>query len=141
MMRADNIIAAARECLETPFKHQGRQLGRGLDCAGVAVHVARRIGADFIDASGYGRNPVAGQMEAALDAQPCLQALDDIADRLPGDLLLMRFDEDPQHLAIFAGDTIIHGYQRVRKVCEHRLDEVWAARIVGVYRFVGVVNE
>ncbi len=140
-MTPDDIIAAARECLTTPFRHQGRIVGRGLDCAGVCVHVAHRIGADYQDVSGYGRSPANGQLEAALDAQPCLIALADKQDRQPGDLLLMRFDEDPQHLAIYTGATIIHGYQRVRIVCEHGLDQRWMDRIVRVYRFVGVSHE
>lgn len=42
---------------------------------------------------------------------------------------------DPQHLAIFTGDTLIHSYASVGSVCEHRLASVWAARIVCAYRF------
>jgi len=52
--------------------------------------------------------------------------------------LLMRFMGDPQHLAIYAGETIIHAFAAGRKVCEHRLDDVWRARIVRIYRFRGI---
>lgn len=132
---AEAIIAAARECLGTPFRHQGRLLGEGLDCAGVAVHVARRIGCEVLDVPGYGRTPAFGLLELALDAQGCLEAVA-LADRRPGDLLLMRFDGDPQHLAILAEGTIIHAYESVGKCCEHRLSSPWVARIVRAYRFV-----
>jgi hypothetical protein len=51
----------------------------------------------------------------------------------------MRFAGDPQHLAICAGDTIIHAYESAGQCCEHRLsDDLWAARIVRVYRFRGI---
>lgn len=136
-MTADDIITAARQCLGTPFRHQGRLLGFGLDCAGVAIHVARQIGVGHRDVSGYSRIPANGQLERSLDAQPCLERVE-ISDCAPGDLLLMRFSSVPQHLAIFTGDTIIHAYETVGFCCEHRLSSMWAARIVRVYRFRGV---
>jgi cell wall-associated NlpC family hydrolase len=132
---AEAIIAAARECLGTPFRHQGRLLGEGLDCAGVAVHVGRRVGCEVLDVPGYGRTPAGGLLELALAAQGCLDEVA-IADRRPGDLLLMRFDGDPQHLAILADGTLIHAYESVGKCCEHRLSSSWAARIQRAYRFV-----
>lgn len=137
-MTADDILAAARQCLGTPFRHQGRLLGFGLDCAGVAVHVARQIGAGHLDVSGYGRIPANGELEQSLDAQPCLERVSRIDDRRPGDVLLMRFAGEPQHIAITAEATIIHAYESVGQCCEHRLSSVWAARIARVYRFRGI---
>lgn len=136
-MTIDDILTAARECLGTPFRHQGRLIGFGIDCAGVAIHVARQIGAGHIDVSGYGRTPANGQLERSLDEQPCLERVA-LNERQAGDLLLMRFVSDPQHLAICAGETIIHAYESVGQCCEHRLSSLWAARIVRVYRFRGI---
>lgn len=133
-----DIIAAARQCLETPFRHQGRLLSFGLDCAGVVIHICRTLGIDAVDAVGYGRTPHDNQLQTTLDAQPVLVRVPDIADRQPGDLLLMRFATDPQHLAIFAGSTIIHAHEASGKVVEHVLSPVWASRIVAAYRFRGV---
>ena len=135
-MTADDIIAAARACLGTPFVHQGRIPGMALDCAGLVIAVAATVGAEYVDYPGYGRSPANGLLEAALDAQPFLER---VADRQPGDVLLMRFSGEPQHLAICTGDNIIHSYESVGKACEHRLSDVWAARIVRVYRFGGLV--
>lgn len=137
-MTAGDIISAARQCLGTPFRHQGRLAGFSLDCAGVAVHVARQIGVGHLDVSGYGPVPSGGYLERALDGQPCLERVDGVSDRMPGDLLLMRFASDPQHIAIYTGDTIIHAYEAAGLCCEHRLSSMWAARIVRVYRFRGV---
>ena len=50
----------------------------------------------------------------------------------------MRFAADPQHLAIYTGETIIHAYEAVGRCCEHRLSSMWKARIVRLYRFAGV---
>ncbi len=136
-MTADDILNHARQCLGTPFRHQGRMVGFGLDCAGVAIHVARQIGGGHLDVSGYGRTPADGQLERSLDAQPCLERVA-LGHRQAGDLLLMRFASDPQHLAICAGETIIHAYEHVGQCCEHRLSSMWAARIVRVYRFRGM---
>lgn len=131
------IVAAARAAIGTPFLHQGRVAGAGLDCAGLVVHVAQEIGADYVDATGYARHPSQGLLEAILDSQPCLVRVS-LGERQAGNVLLMKFAGDPQHLGVCAGDTIIHAYSTVGQVCEHRLDEAWERRIVRVYRFVGV---
>ena len=130
-MTADDILDAARQCLGTKFRHQGRLVAFGLDCAGVAIHVARQIGAGHLDVSGYGRTPANGQLEQSLDSQPCLERVF-LEHRQPGDLLLMRFASEPQHLAICAGETIIHAYEAAGLCCEHRLSSLWAARIRGI---------
>ena len=90
-MTADDIVAAARACIGTPFAHQGRVVGVALDCAGVAVHAVRAAGVDVLDFAGYGRTPNKGRLAAAMDAQPMLERVPDIADRAAGDILLMRF--------------------------------------------------
>lgn len=135
----NKIVKAAQECVGTPFRHQGREVGVGLDCVGVAIHCALGIGAEFIDQQGYSRSPSGHLLESALDAQPCLK-LKRIEDIAPGDLLLMRFAKEPQHIAIVTGTAsnlcIVHGYENVGKVCEHTLSDLWYKRIIRVYAFV-----
>ena len=81
----------------------------------------------------------AGQLEAALDAQPYLERILDRDARQPGDILLARFNGEPQHLAILTDEgTIIHAYEPVGRCCEHLMTPGWAWRIVRVYRFIGV---
>lgn len=142
MKRAD-IIDAARCLLDTPFRHQGRTPGWALDCAGVVVHVASVFELEYFDQTGYSRHPSDGLLESALDAQPCLVRVAS-SEIKPGDVLLMRFDSDPQHLAIYAGfnplagsETIIHAEIRARKVCEHRFSDDWRGHVVRAYRFIG----
>jgi cell wall-associated NlpC family hydrolase len=139
-MTVDDILAAARECLETPFRHQGRIVGIGLDCAGVVVHVCRRLGLDIADVEGYGRTPTERTLERALASQPTLCRVHDHSERRPADVLLLRFARDPQHVAILGHGTIIHAYELAGKCCEHRLSSFWSARIVAVYRFRGLAS-
>lgn len=134
-MTADDIVEAARSCIGSPFRHQGRIKGKALDCAGLAVTVAHDLGVEYADFQGYGREPFDGQLEKAMDAQPGLVRVADKTDLQVGDILLMRFSGNPQHVAIFTGQSIIHSYENVGMCCEHRLSSVWQARIVRVYRF------
>ncbi len=141
MTRSD-VVAAARAEIGTPFRHQGRQPGKALDCAGLLIAVADAAGMDYIDRADYSRRPSGGLLESALDAQPCLMR---VGSMVPGDVLLMRFAGDPQHLAIYAGFNeayedagIVHALLQARKVCEHRLTDEWRSRIVRIYRFSGV---
>ena len=144
-MSAEKIIAAARAKIGTPFRHQGRIAQGVVDCAGMLASVADDIGADYIDQQGYGTHPSNGQLEAALDAQPCLVRVS-LNEMQPADVLAMKFKIDMQHLAIFVGfnpvyqaEGIIHAWSQARKVCEHVLTEEWRSRIVRVYRFTEVL--
>ena len=129
-----SVVTLARECVGTPFRHQGRVPGRGLDCAGLIIHVASALGVEYLDEQGYSRHPHLGRLQAALDAQPCFEVVDSMES---GDVLLMKFRKEPTHLAIYTGETIIHAYEQIGAVCEHRMDAEWLSRVVRIYRFRG----
>lgn len=137
-MKAADIVAAARELIDTPFRHQGRAPGVGLDCAGVFVLVCRAFGLPVEDEPAYGRNPYKGLLEKCVARQPFMTKVPKDEAR-EGDILLMRFDGEPQHIAIHAGETMIHSYEHVGRVVEHRISSMWRARIVHVYRFEGAL--
>src|SRR5260370_41141523 len=44
MATRNQIIAKTREWLGTPFRHQGRIKGKGVDCAGLVLSVAQELG-------------------------------------------------------------------------------------------------
>lgn len=134
MVTREQIVAEARTWLKTPFRHQGRVRGVGVDCAGVVVGVAHALGLSTFDHTGYGREPHGGMLKRLLDAH-----LDRVTgEPQPGDVLLMRFEREPQHLAIVSDLGIIHAYERVGRCVEHGLDEVWRRRIVRAYSFLGL---
>ena len=131
-----DVVSEARSWIGTPFKHQGRTKGVGVDCIGLVYGVAESLGLtpdelpqEYI---GYSRMPEQGRLR---------EALDKYMDRIslsraePGDVLLMTFARDPQHVAITTGNTIIHAYSLVKKCTEHSLSPKWTRRICGAYRF------
>ena len=130
MTTGQDVVAEARTWIGTPFQHQGRVKGRAVDCAGLVVGVAHSLGFEIADMAGYARQPFGNLLKAICEAQGVK-----VDTPQPGDILLMRFVREPQHLAVHAVDTIIHSYQRAGKVTEHRMDNVWRDRIVAVYRF------
>jgi cell wall-associated NlpC family hydrolase len=141
-VKASEIVALARETLGTPYRHQGRVNGLALDCGGVPVHVAKRLGIDLSGYTRYGRLPVASEVRAEMDRHFLRVAK---ADMQIGDIVWMRFFGEPQHLGMLGGYflggfSLIHAHNGAGPghVVEHRLDEQWAARIVAVWRFPGV---
>lgn len=136
-MTPELIIAAARGALRTPFRHQGRVAGLGLDCAGLLVHVCQVLELSVVDEQGYGRSPWNGLLEQAIRRQPFLREIGR-HEYQPGDVLLMRFSQAPQHVAIVTDLGIIHAYEHSGSVVEHRLADVWRARITHAFRFEGI---
>lgn len=135
MVTRTQIVEKAREYLGTPFRHQGRAKGRGVDCAGLLICVARDLGVrdPAWDVSHYGHLPNGGQLQDHMARN--MQAIA-LSDSDAGDVLLMSFGNEPQHIAIKTSkDYIIHSYAQVRKVVEHRVDQQWSSRIVGAFRF------
>jgi NlpC/P60 family putative phage cell wall peptidase len=135
--RAD-IVAEARKWLATPFRHQGRLLGRGADCGGLVLGVGKALGVLAYDAAPvYGRRPSGNEMRRLLN-----QYFDPWnGPEQPGDVLLFAFEGEPQHIGI-ANESggVIHVYAQARRCVEHHMDPSWRARIRGVWRFRGLVD-
>lgn len=147
--RAD-IATQARSWLETPFHHQGRTRGVGCDCGGLVGGVAVALGIVPADWWQTTFDPIFG----GYDSQPSHGTLQRVCESFMvrhhgapdvGDVLLMRFGAEPQHLAIVAdyrhgGLSMVHALAASKKVVEHRLDATWRGRVVRVYRMPGVVG-
>lgn len=123
------IITEARSWVGTPFRHQSRIKGLGVDCVGLLVGIGEALGVEVHDQTGYGRQPYGGQLQATL------AGMVRVTEAQPGDVLLITFDLDPQHTAVLTDrDTIIHAYERVGKCVEHRFASAWRARVRNIYR-------
>lgn len=128
MTTGAEIVSAARKYLGVRWRHQGRS-SLGVDCLGLLVLVGKDLGLESRDTTDYARLPDGARLMRELDEQ-----LTRVAEHQAGDILLMRFNSSPQHLAIKTDIGIIHAYAQARKVVEHSLDSVWSSRIVCSYR-------
>lgn len=128
------IVAAARACMGTPFRHQGRLPGVGLDCAGLCIVALRAAGVEMRDVKAYGRVPNEGRLQQAIDAQPGLRRIA-LADAGAGDVVLIRFGTEPSHVGLLSAQgCIIHAYERIGRVVEHRIDATLQLQIVAAWR-------
>lgn len=125
------FITAAREWVGTPFKHQGRHKGVGVDCIGVVYCTGRDMG--IVDPAvmvPYARSPDGELLPDILDTN-----MQRVHKLQPGDVLLFKFITEPQHVAVYTGRNIIHAYAKIGKCIEHRYDKFWSRRLVDAYRF------
>ena len=139
MTTKEEIVRLARETIGTPYQHQQRVNGVAMDCAGVPVYVGLRLGVDFHDVTNYGRQPRPNEMRNALDRT--LVRINKI-NMQPGDVAWIRFQREPQHLAIIGdyylgGLSLIHASNGsgLNRVVEHRMDDKWLFRIVAAWRY------
>jgi cell wall-associated NlpC family hydrolase len=132
MPTRQHIIDEARSFLGCRWHHQGRSRA-GVDCIGLVIKVAQALNLSTFDIIDYSRQPDPATMRALL-----AEHMQPVTNPQIGDVLLMRFEKEPQHVAIVTDIGIIHAYAQVRRVVEHRLDSVWQGRVVGAYQFKGI---
>ena len=111
-MTSEAIVTEARSWVGTPYLHQGRRKGQGVDCIGLVVGVAPSLCITVKDRADYAQQPAKGELQKELDRHGFRIPF---TARQAGDILLMRFSTEPQHVAIFTGQSIIHAYQNVGK--------------------------
>ena len=135
----DNLVSEARTWRNTPFLHQGRLKGLGVDCAGFIALVAQNVGITVDIPSDY---------KPREDGRAMMQLLSRHLDFIPteevqpGDVLALcdealRDRDIPRHLAFVTQVTektlfIVHASERGVK--EHRMNSHWNARIHSVWR-------
>lgn len=137
MITGADVVTCAWTYLGTPFHHQGRRKGVGIDCAGLVIMVARELCLSTFDVTGYSRQPNSMMFRSALT-----ENLDRVrrCDTRAGDVLSILFDEE-QHLAIVTAIeplTLIHAYEKVGRVIEERAGIWWSSRIASVWRYRGI---
>jgi cell wall-associated NlpC family hydrolase len=132
MTTRQQIVDESRKWIGTRWIHQGRSRA-GVDCVGLVIRVAHALNLSTFDTADYSRQPDPVRMRALL-----AEHMTPVIHPQLGDVLLMRFEKEPQHVAIVTDIGIIHAYAQARRVCEHRLDSVWQSRVVGAYQFKGI---
>jgi NlpC/P60 family putative phage cell wall peptidase len=138
-LNASDVVLAARGWLGTPYQHQARLRGVAVDCIGLVLGVGAEVGAwpPSFNYTGYARLPHKGLLLAESRKYFLEIPLEAIS---PGCILVMAWKEfrEPHHVAIFAGETVIHAASNFRKVVEHRFDEAFRRRTQFAFRFPGV---
>ncbi len=139
------VVAEAREWIGTRWCHQAAVKGVGTDCVGLIGGVALQLGlpdaqtwAQAQDLHNYGRDPDPTMLlrEAAKLLDPVY-----LPEVRAGDILLLRFEREPQHFAIVSEafpSMMIHAYAQARRVVECNIDAVWRSRIVKAFAYRGL---
>ena len=122
------IVAAARRCVGTAFRPQGRVIGIGLDCVGVALIAARAAGTG-IEAPRY---TLGGDHHDCLDAVLAAQGCTVVAEAQPGDLLVVAPAAGARHLGVVTDAGLIHAHAGLGRVVEAPADPAWT--IVAAWR-------
>jgi hypothetical protein len=143
MTTREEVVAVARSFKGTPFHHQGRLPGVGLDCAGVLICVGRtlQLVGETFDVNGYRRLPDGETMQ-----EWCDRHMTRIESPELGGAVLVAIDQDPQHLGIVGdyrhgGLSIIHAASKPDgkgRVIESRLMFAQNMKLIAAYRLPGV---
>lgn len=128
----NDVVETARSFIGTPFVHQGRLPGVGLDCVGVLLAVADKLSISGVDFPGYDRTPD-GTLEEKLSASLELANRRCIHCHMPGDVLCFRIANQPQHVAIRSDRGLIHSLADSKILQETSYDERWRKRLLSVW--------
>jgi len=139
------IVEEAQSYVGTPFQHQARLKGIGVDCVGLVIEVGRTVGllpANYENTSyskpQYPRKPDGTTLMRELTAH--MQLINPIDARV-GDVLVFWLNAKtrrPQHIAFVTNKGMLHTYANVGRVVEHRIDDKWKRRICAAFQFRGI---
>lgn len=132
----------------TPYVHQHRTLGVGVDCIGLIWAVGEAVGVLSVDPAkvkrflGYTRMPNPRRMREALETF----FVPVTAEYEPGDVAWLAWDRDhavPQHTAILGEHrqrpTLIHAFAPAGKCVEHGFTGEWPQLVTSWWRYPGLV--
>ncbi|WP_321397406.1 NlpC/P60 family protein [Emcibacter sp.] len=130
-------ILAARFCVGSLFRHQGRipgkKAGEGLDCVGLVLYVGRQICFEMEDHATYRPVPGRGQLESAASKAGLVPL--SAKDRQPGDVVLIRPRRLVQHTGILTDKGIVHADARLGCVVEQGIGQFPEEQITKAFRF------
>lgn len=126
-------VQEARRWIDTPFQHQGRLLGHGVDCIGVAQMAYLAAGVELDVPLNYSQLPT-GKMVEFIAQRARRVAVRNIEI---GDLLVFISNLAPTHVGVVTGvDPVrmVHAYNKVGRVVENSLDGSWKRLLNSVWR-------
>lgn len=139
----DIVVSTARRWIGTPYEHQASCRGAGTDCLGLLRGLWRELVGEEPEAvpayTPDWSEPARTEDLLAAAARHLLPG--EVADRRPGDVVLMRMIEAgvAKHVGILAGSglghlTLIHAYSG-HGVVESPMTPAWERRTVALFRF------
>ena len=133
------ILETARSYIGTPFHHQGRKKGVGVDCAGLLVLTAEELGVSTGEASprNYSRFPLVGRK---FYEEVCLRMLEiPVSEIVPGSAVMfwIRRPDKPQHIGLWTGAGLLHAWFEAGKVLECSYGPYWKEREYAAFNFRG----
>lgn len=114
------IVTRARACVGTPWHHQARLPGVGMDCVGLVVHAFKDI-VDIIDRVAYSRIGNAGMLMDHILAIGCVEVSKEELEL--ADVVFFRIGGRMQHACIISGKAplmMVHVPVMGAGVCEER---------------------
>ncbi len=123
------IVAAARACIGTRFRPQGRVPGLALDCVGLVL-AAGGIAAGVVPAYALG-----GDYHHLLDETLQAAGCHRVPTPQPGDILVLAPAPGLHHLAIMTLSGAVHAHAGIGRVVEGPLDPGWPH--LAAWRFAG----
>ena len=141
-LHRDDIVAAARGWIGTPYRHQASLKGVGCDCLGLVRGVWRAVtGEEPERAPPYTRDwAEAASAETLAQAAACHMIAMPLDEFGPGDVLLFRWraGNPAKHAAIVTTpDTMVHAHDGAA-VAEVAIAPWWRRRLAYAFRFPGI---
>ena len=138
------IVAAARSCMGTPFRPQGRVVGLGLDCVGVVLIAAAAAGVRLESVPAYGLSgdnlrvllemlQRAGCVSVASGHGGGGQGIG--ARGAAGDIAVLVPAAGRLHLGVLTPGGLVHAHAGLGQVVEGPVDPCWSW--LGVWRLKG----
>lgn len=134
-----SIVTEALTWLGTPYHHQGRVKGVGVDCATLLCEVYEAV--RLIDHYDPGPYPPDWHMHQMWQRylEHIQKFCDQVDDPQPGDIVLYHFGKCISHAAIVVEwPTIIHSYIHQGVILQDGTKGSLARRIAGFYRLRGL---
>ena len=139
IVNAEAVVQAAREWIGTPYVHQASLKGIGCDCLGLVRGVWRECeGIEPTITPRYSSIWTEGETdESLLNAGLRFFVSIPYGQACPADMLVFRMRPSAvaKHAGILTGaHSFVHAYSN-SNVVESHLDNFWAPKIAGVFRF------
>ena len=137
------IVLEAHEWVGTPYHHQARVKGVGVDCAqlvaGVAENVFPRLKPinNQVYSVEWHLHNKEEKMCQIIESFKCTEK--PIDQRFPGDIITFKFGRVQSHMGILIEDNqFIHARMDIKKVVINQLSGEWLERLGKAYNFPGL---